>query len=77
MLFSITRHSDICSKATQYAMGAAGYTGIKILGPISITVGSRTATHQALVNEEQHFDVVLGRKWIEKMAVKCVYSFFS
>ncbi|ORX34933.1 hypothetical protein BD324DRAFT_662036 [Kockovaella imperatae] len=54
----------------KYSMGAAGYTGIKILGPISITVGSRTAEHQAMINEEQHFDVVLGRLWVEKMAVK-------
>ena len=72
--------SDIASLPTQlkaellttaqYAMGAAGYTGIKTLGPVSITVGSRTAEHQAMINEEQHFDVVLGRSWVEKMAVK-------
>jgi len=54
----------------KYAMGAAGYTGLKTLGPVSITVGSRTATHPAYINEEEHFDVVLGRSWLEKMGVK-------
>ena len=51
-------------------MGAAGYTGLKTLGPISITVGTRTQSHPAFVNEEEHFDVVLGRSWLEKMGVK-------
>ena len=51
-------------------MGSAGYTGLKTLGNVPITVGSRTASHPALINEEQHFDVVLGRQWLEKMAVK-------
>lgn len=54
----------------QYAMGAAGYTGLKTLGPISITVGSKTATHPAFICEEEHFDIVLGRTWMEKMKIK-------
>ena len=53
-------------------MGAAGYTGLKALGNVPITVGSRTEYHPALINEEQHFDVVLGRTWLEKMNVKWV-----
>ncbi|CAD6568933.1 MAG: hypothetical protein TREMPRED_004882 [Tremellales sp. Tagirdzhanova-0007] len=58
-----------------YAMGASGYTGLKTLGAIPITVGSRTQSHPALINEEQHFDVVLGRSWLEKMGIKpAVYS---
>lgn len=51
-------------------MGAAGYAGLKTLGPISITVGSHTQSHPALINEEQYFDIVLGRTWMEKMGVK-------
>jgi len=51
-------------------MGAAGYAGLKSLGNVSITVGSHTAQHTALINEEQHFDVVLGRSWMERMNVK-------
>ena len=51
-------------------MGSSGYAGLKIIGNVEITVGSHTGTHSALVNEEQHFDVVLGRQWIERMNVK-------
>jgi len=54
-------------------MGKSGYTGLKTLGNISITVGSRTASHPAYINEEEHFDVVLGRSWLEKMGVKWVW----
>jgi hypothetical protein len=51
-------------------MGSSGYTGLKSLGNVSITVGSKTASHLAMINEEQHFDVVLGRSWLEKTGVK-------
>ena len=51
-------------------MGASGYAGLKTLGPISISVGSHTASHPAFICEEEHFDVVLGRVWMEKMGVK-------
>jgi hypothetical protein len=47
-----------------------GYTGLKILGNVPITVGSRTAVHNVMLSEEQHFDVVLGRQWVEKMVIK-------
>lgn len=55
-----------------WGMGSAGYMGAKTIGEIAITVGSKTARHPAFINEEQHFDVVLGRKWIERMGVKYV-----
>lgn len=51
-------------------MGASGYMGAKTLGKVNITVGSKTAAHPAFINEDQHFDVVLGRTWSEKMGVK-------
>ena len=51
-------------------MGAGGYTGLKTLGNISITVGKKTASHAAFIAEEEHFDVVLGRSWTEKMHIK-------
>ena len=51
-------------------MGLAGYTGLKTLGNVQITVAGRTKSHPAFVNEEDHFDVVLGRQWLEKMGVK-------
>jgi hypothetical protein len=51
-------------------MGAGGYTGMKTLGNVTITVGSKTASHPAFITEEEHFDVVLGRQWLERMAIK-------
>lgn len=53
-------------------MGSGGYTGLKVLGNISITVGSKTSTHLAMISEEEHFDVVLGRTWLEKTGIKWV-----
>lgn len=66
-LLSITAHR-------QYGMGSSGYTGLKSIGNIPITVGSRTGHHPALISEEQHFDVVLGRSWLEKMVIKWVFA---
>lgn len=43
---------------------------MKILGDVSITVGKKTASHKAFIAEEEHFDVVLGRSWMEKMHIK-------
>lgn len=54
----------------QHGPGMGGYTGLKILGNVPITIGSRTAIHNVMLSEEQHFDVVLGRQWVEKMNVK-------
>lgn len=53
-------------------MGASGYTGLRTLGQVPITVAGRTSSHPAMISEEAHFDVVLGRSWIERMNVKCV-----
>lgn len=55
---------------SQYAPGIGGYTGMKAIGSIPITVGTKTASHPVMVNEETHFDVVLGRQWLERMNVK-------
>lgn len=54
----------------QYHMGGAGYTGLKMIGLVSITVAGKTQKHQAMVSEEEHFDVVLGRTWVERMSIK-------
>lgn len=51
-------------------MGTYGYTGLKALGNVSITVGGKTALHPAMISEEHHFDVTLGRQWLEKVGVK-------
>lgn len=61
----------------QFGMGSLGYTGLKTLGNVPITVGTKTSTHTALVNEEQHFDVVLGRQWLERMNIKSVYHILA
>ncbi|KAI9632140.1 uncharacterized protein MKK02DRAFT_20978 [Dioszegia hungarica] len=54
----------------QFAMGTAGYTGLKSIGLVAITVAGKTQKHQAMISEEEHFDVVLGRSWVEKMNIK-------
>lgn len=56
------------------ANGGFAYAGILPLpGPITLTIGSRTSAHKAYVTEENKFDVILGRAWIEKMGVKWVF----
>ncbi|TXT10688.1 hypothetical protein VHUM_02193 [Vanrija humicola] len=62
-----TRHGMIPRKQQP---GHAGYSGLQMLGSVPITVGSRTAYHPAMLSEEQHFDVVLGRTWLERMNIK-------
>ncbi|GFZ44890.1 hypothetical protein JCM24511_02616 [Saitozyma sp. JCM 24511] len=54
----------------KYGMGHGGYAGLRTLGNVPITVAGRTMSHPAMINEEMHFDVVLGRTWVEKMNVK-------
>lgn len=54
----------------KYSMGSSGYTGLQNLGQVAITVAGRTAHHSAMMSEEAHFDVVLGRQWVERMNVK-------
>ncbi|WWC85487.1 uncharacterized protein L201_000351 [Kwoniella dendrophila CBS 6074] len=53
-----------------FGMGTFGYTGLKIIGNVDITVGTKTQSHQAYLSEENHFDVILGRSWLERMAIK-------
>jgi hypothetical protein len=53
-------------------MGARGYTGLKSIGLVPITVAGKTQKHMTMVSEEEHFDVVLGRAWVEKMNIKSV-----
>ncbi|WVR03225.1 hypothetical protein IAU60_000216 [Kwoniella sp. DSM 27419] len=54
----------------KFGMGSFGYTGLKSIGTVDITIGSKTAAHQAYLSEENHFDVILGRQWLERMAIK-------
>ncbi|KAJ9119035.1 hypothetical protein QFC22_003525 [Naganishia vaughanmartiniae] len=51
-------------------MGTYGYAGLVNLGPLPITVGSKTAMHPVMLSEETNFDCVLGRSWMEKMGIK-------
>jgi hypothetical protein len=53
-------------------MGTYGYAGLVNLGPLPITVGSKTAMHPVMLSEETNFDCVLGRSWMEKMGIKYV-----
>jgi hypothetical protein len=50
--------------------GYYGYTGLVNLGSWAIKVGSKTQSHTVMLSEEIHFDVILGRTWMEKMGVK-------
>lgn len=47
-----------------------GYTGLISIGEWPITLGSTTTRHQVYLSEETHFDVVLGRSFMEKRSVK-------
>ncbi len=51
-------------------MGSSGYVGLVNIGQMPIKVGSKTIKHPVMLSEEQHFDVVLGRQWMEKSGVK-------
>jgi uncharacterized membrane protein len=55
---------------SQAQVGVGGYSGLQILGNVPITVGSRTGIHTVMLSEEPHFDIILGRAWIEKMNIK-------
>ncbi|ODN75599.1 hypothetical protein L202_06718 [Cryptococcus amylolentus CBS 6039] len=67
----VSREFAIRHKLVPKKFGTTGgYAGIRTIGQIPITVGSRTALHAAYLTEEKHFDVVLGRSWMEKMGVK-------
>ncbi|WVQ76934.1 hypothetical protein IAR50_006613 [Cryptococcus sp. DSM 104548] len=67
----VSRDFAIRNKLVPKKFGTTGgYAGIRTIGQVPITVGSRTALHAAYLTEEKHFDVVLGRSWMEKMGVK-------
>jgi len=62
-----TRHSFIPEDA---APGQYGYSGLVNLGKLPITVGQTETTHAVYLSEESHFDVVLGRSFMEKRLIK-------
>lgn len=52
------------------APGYYGYTGLISIGEWPITLGSTTTRHAVYLSEETHFDVVLGRSFMERRGVK-------
>ncbi|KAI0647340.1 hypothetical protein C8Q79DRAFT_908345 [Trametes meyenii] len=50
--------------------GHYGYSGIVNLGKWPITVGRTRTVHAVYLTEESHFDVVLGRSFVERRQVK-------
>ncbi|EPS96808.1 hypothetical protein FOMPIDRAFT_1167042 [Fomitopsis schrenkii] len=61
------RHGFIPADA---APGHYGYGGLVNIGKWPITVGRTKTTHSVYLSEESHFDVVLGRSFIETRQVK-------
>jgi len=49
--------------------GLYGFNGLVQIGKWPVTVGSTTTTHDVYLSEETHFDVVLGRSFMERRAV--------
>ncbi|RDX56496.1 hypothetical protein OH76DRAFT_392061 [Lentinus brumalis] len=52
------------------APGYYGYGGLVNLGKWPITVGRTRSTHPVYLSEESHFDVVLGRSFVEHRQIK-------
>ncbi|KAI1794629.1 hypothetical protein LXA43DRAFT_1091686 [Ganoderma leucocontextum] len=52
------------------APGHYGYSGLVNLGKWPITVGRTRTTHSLYLSEETHFDVVLGRSFVERRQIK-------
>ncbi|GBE82133.1 hypothetical protein BKA93DRAFT_779169 [Sparassis latifolia] len=52
------------------APGHYGYSGLVNIGKWPITVGHTKSTHTVYLSEESHFDVVLGRSFMESRQVK-------
>ncbi|KAF8319338.1 hypothetical protein DL93DRAFT_2124680 [Clavulina sp. PMI_390] len=50
--------------------GFYGYTGLISIGEWPITLGKTTTRHTVYLSEESHFDVVLGRAFMERRSVK-------
>ncbi|KAI0273571.1 hypothetical protein BC834DRAFT_854427 [Gloeopeniophorella convolvens] len=61
------RHGFIPEDA---APGHYGYGGLVNIGKWPITVGQTKTTHAVYLSEESHFDVILGRSFMEKRQVK-------
>jgi hypothetical protein len=61
------RHGFIPQDA---APGHYGYSGLVNIGKLPITVGKTKTTHAVYLSEESHFDVVLGRSFMEKRQIK-------
>jgi len=61
------RHGFIPADA---APGHYGYGGLVNIGKWPVTVGRTKTTHSVYLSEESHFDVVLGRSFIELRQVK-------
>jgi len=55
---------------TDAAPGHYGYGGLVNIGTWPVTVGKTKTTHTVYLSEESHFDVVLGRSFMEKRQVK-------
>lgn len=52
------------------APGHYGYSGIVNLGKWPITVGRTRTVHSVYLTEESHFDVILGRSFVERRQIK-------
>ncbi|TBU35691.1 hypothetical protein BD311DRAFT_680177 [Dichomitus squalens] len=52
------------------APGHYGYNGLVNLGKWPITVGRTRSTHSVYLSEETHFDVILGRSFVEHRQIK-------
>jgi len=52
------------------APGHYGYGGLVNIGNWPVTVGRTRTTHTVFLSEESHFDVILGRSFMEKRQVK-------
>ncbi|EJF66107.1 hypothetical protein BD309DRAFT_910616 [Dichomitus squalens] len=52
------------------APGHYGYSGLVNLGKWPITVGRTRSTHSVYLSEETHFDVILGRSFVEHRQIK-------
>jgi len=61
------RHGFIPQDA---APGHYGYSGLVNIGKLPITIGRTKTTHVVYLSEESHFDVVLGRSFMEKRQIK-------
>lgn len=61
------RHGFIPADA---APGHYGYGGLVNIGKWPITIGHTKTVHSVFLSEESHFDVVLGRSFMEKRMIK-------